>query len=179
MWYHRTPANSESLNVTKINYERDELRLIDDAKKRRKQKQAEVEVLKSSQGSNGFLDDQDAMGSALSVLQEKRPELVFGLAKAIDHAFVHNDLSVLKKCVSATRDPNERSICLRILNGTLTSHKFVFRQGQIELERRDKLEWRKIGIHALRENLRLFHASNGKQLCFSKEFEAKYASDSY
>lgn len=159
--------------MTKIDHKRDELRLTDDARKRQKQRAAYKKQENPRQEMVGFLDDQDAMGSALSELHGQRLELVAELFKAFEHAFVHNDLSVYRKFVSALTDANERSICLRILNGTLLSHGFVIREGQIEFEKRAKLEWREIGVHALSYNLRSFFISGKKSFIFNNRFEEK------
>lgn len=158
--------------MTKINHERGELRLIDEARKRKKSA-AHGNKESSAQEVLGFLDAQDAMGSALSVLHQQRKELIAELFKAFEHAFVNNDLNAYKKFIGTLTDADERSVCLRILNGTLLSHGFVIRDGQIEFEKRAKLEWRRVGVRALHDNLDLYAPSKKTRLRFNDQFEEK------
>lgn len=163
--------------MTKLNHGRPILRLIDEAKKRRGR--SAPDEPSPTNDVQGFLDDQDRMGSALSMLSYQRPDFVIQLTRNFDHAFAHNDLSVLNKHIGASLTQNERSILMRIIAGLFHSHEFSKRDGRFVLERRGKLKWRTIGVLALHSNLAGYRAPNGERHSFSENFKKKLAASSW
>lgn len=160
--------------MTKLNHERDELRRIDEAKEARNSASRLPAKPVSRQAIQGFPDEQDSMGSALSEVGTLPFSLIIELAEGFEQAFVHNDLHVFKKMVADASNPDERSLLLRIFNGLLVSHKFILTGRSITLEKNGRVEWRPVGVNALRQNLQLQQVPKGKRIHFSDAFWAKF-----
>ena len=160
--------------MTRLNHNRAELRLKDEAKN--KTDRSAPDELCPTNFIREFLSDQDQMGSALSELSYQRHEFVVQLSRNFDCAFTHNDLSVFNRHIGALKNPNERSILMRLVEGLLHSHEFSEHDGRFMLERRGNLKWRANGVWALYSNLAGYRGSNGKHHCFSEDFKKKFAS---
>lgn len=159
--------------MTKLNHERAKLRLIDENRKRRSKELLILDETSTNDAIEGFVDLQDLMGSALSELHTQSPDFVVNLSEHFDGAFTHNDLSIFNRLVDETRNPDERSIVMRIVAGLLESHKFSREDGQFQLKRYGKLKWRSIGVWALYNNLRGYRLPNGRPLGFSEGLQKK------
>lgn len=123
--------------MSKINYDRDILKIIDDNKRKRKKSQR---LEPSSKTTNKFRKTY-LIGHDFEHFGDFENGVLLSFLLALDHARRHGDLTGILRVAESQRSPEHRKVILRISSALLPSHDVKVRGRSAKFEKIDKMSW--------------------------------------